>query len=69
MLGALWNRLVGRRNADAVEREVEMQRLSPAERRFAEENVENRRSDSTAEEHLGGIDPERLLGGSSPPRG
>ena len=57
-----------RRNADAVEREVEMQRMNPAERRFAEESVEDRRSDSAAEEHLGGIDPERLVGDGEPPR-
>ena len=44
-----------------------MQRMNPAERRFAEESVEDRRSDSAAEEHLGGIDPGRLVGDDDPP--
>ena len=31
--------------------------MSPAERRFAEEPVENRQADLAAREHLGGGDP------------
>jgi hypothetical protein len=35
--------------------------MSPAERSFVEEPVENHAADAFAAEHLGGIDPERLL--------
>jgi hypothetical protein len=69
VLGALWNRLVGHRNADAVERIVEMQRMSPAERLFAEESFEDKQAASGAEEWFGDLDPERLLDGEEHPRG
>jgi hypothetical protein len=36
--------------------------MSRRERRFAEESVEDHQSDDLAAEHLGGIDPQRLLG-------
>lgn len=68
MLGALWNRLVGHRNADAVERKGRDAQRSPAERRFVEESVGGRQADSAAEEWLGGIDPELLLDDAEPPR-
>jgi hypothetical protein len=68
VLGALWNRLTGRRNADATERKLEPQQMSPAERRFVEESFEDRQTDSAIEERLGGIDPARLLDDEEPPR-
>ena len=59
---------MGHRDADAVERDAEMQQSSPAERRFAEEGIEDKKADSAVEERLGGIDPERLLDDEEPPR-
>lgn len=68
MLGALWNRLVGRRNEDAVRRDTEIEHMSPAERRFVEESAEDRQADLAVDERLGGIDPARLLDDGAPPR-
>ena len=68
MLGSLWNRLVRRVNADALERRAETGQMSPAERGIVEESGEDRQAEAHAEEWLGGIDPERLLGGDEPPR-
>lgn len=45
----------------ATRREAEEPQISPAERRFVEEPVEDHAADTFAAEHLGGIDPERLL--------
>lgn len=59
---------MARRKADVAERGAEMQRRTPAERRFVEESVEDRHADSAAQERLGGIDPERLLDDDEPPR-
>ena len=53
---------------EAVDREVELEHMSPAERRFEEESVEDHQADSFVSEHLGGIDPERLLDDDRPPR-
>ncbi len=43
--------------------------MSPAERHFAEESVDDVQADASTQAHLGGIDPERLLGDDEPPRG
>ncbi len=59
---------MGRRNDAAVERAVEEQQMSPTERDFVEESVEDRQADIETEAHLGGIDPERLLDGETPRR-
>ena len=53
MFRDVWNRILRRR----TERAVEEHGMSPAERRFAEEPVENRQADLAAREHLGGGDP------------
>jgi hypothetical protein len=42
-------------------REVEESQMSPSERRFVDESVEDHQADEGAAEHLGGIDPNRLL--------
>ena len=57
-----------RERAAAVERKTELDRMSPAERRFEEESVEDHQADSFVAEHLGGINPERLLDDDEPPR-
>ena len=44
--------------------------MSPSERRFVHENVEGHQADEFVEEHLGGIEPGRLLDDQgSPPEG
>jgi hypothetical protein len=59
---------VGHRSADAVERQVEIQQGSLAERHFVEESVEDRQADAAVKERLGGVDPERFLDDDEPPR-
>jgi hypothetical protein len=62
VLRALWARLLGRRHDAAVERAVEERQMSPKERELIDGNFEDRQADTEAEAHLGGIDPNRLLG-------
>jgi hypothetical protein len=69
MFGNLWNRVTRRSHEATVERETELEQMSPEERSFAEESVEDHESEEFAGGHLGGIDPERLLGGDRPPSG
>jgi hypothetical protein len=63
-----WDRLLGRRREAAVRREAEEEQMSPAERRFVEESVEDHQADAFIEEHLGGVDPNRLVEDDRPPR-
>ena len=67
MLRDFWNRLMQRNRAEAIEREAERERMSPEERRFEEESVEDIQADGFVAEHLGGIPPERLVD-DEPPR-
>ena len=46
----------------AKERADEELHMSPSERRFAEESIEGHQADEFVQGHLGGEDPERLLG-------
>ena len=58
-----------RRERDAaIKRETELEKMSPAERRFEEESVEDIQADAFVGEHLGGINPDRLLDDDEPPR-
>jgi hypothetical protein len=57
-----------RETAAAVDREVEREQMSPAERRFEEESVDDIQADAFVSEHLGGINPERLIEDDEPPR-
>jgi hypothetical protein len=68
MLRNLWNRLVGRSEAAAEEHEAEREQMSPAERHFAGESLEDVQADEFVSEHLGGIEPERLVNEDDPPR-
>jgi hypothetical protein len=67
MLRDLWNRIMGRSREDAIERELERERGSPAERRRAAESFEDSQADEFVTEHLGGVEPERLAE-DEPPR-
>jgi hypothetical protein len=66
--GSIWQRLLRRRRAkEAAEQTVEAG-MSPSERRFTHESVEDHQAEGFVAEHLGGIDPERLLDDDSPRR-
>ena len=67
MLRELWNRVMNRSNERAIERESEREIDSPAERRFASQTYEGYQADQSAEEHLGGFDPDELIE-EGPPR-
>jgi hypothetical protein len=56
MLRGLWDRLVNRREADRERKDAELAGMSPEERRFAEESVEDHAADAFVDEHLGGVD-------------
>jgi hypothetical protein len=57
---SLWHRLFGRSRRDAIEREVEKEHMSPAERRIASQRVEDLQADQFVGEQLGGdLDIER----------
>jgi hypothetical protein len=58
ILGALLKHLAGKRDAEVTGR----RQMSPVRRRFVEDGAQGRRADLNAEEPLGGVDPERLLG-------
>jgi hypothetical protein len=68
MLRGLWDRLMNRRQGARADRETERAGMSRAERRFVDERVEDRQAEGFVEEHLGGIDPERLLAEGEAPR-
>ena len=67
MLRDWWNKLMGRERDAAVEHEAEREHMSPAERKFDSESVEDIGADASAEEHLGGFSPERLSEDDQPP--
>lgn len=50
----LWDRMVKRRQAKAEERADEFQHMSPEERRFVSESVDDRAAELESEAHLGG---------------
>ena len=68
MLRGLWRRLVGGGSDRAVGRESEREQMSSAERHFTGESVDDVQADEFVGEHLGGIEPDRLLGEDEPPR-
>ena len=69
MLRGVWNRLMRREEAAAAEREADLEQMSPAERQFAEESVDDIQADEFVSEHLGGSHPDRPPPGEDePPR-
>ncbi len=51
-----------------IKRETEREQMSPAERRLTGESIEDIQAGDFVGEHLGGVDPDRLLGEDEPPR-
>ena len=68
MLRNFWNRLTQGSRSQAVERELEREEESPAERRVTGESYEDYQADELSTEHLGGFNPERLVENDVPPR-
>jgi hypothetical protein len=64
MLRNFWNRLMGRSQAEASERELERERGNP----LAGETYEDYQADELSEEHLGGFNPGTLIENDRPPR-
>ena len=64
----IWERLRARRRAAVIRREEQEEQMSPEERRFIDEGVEGNQADEFVTEHLGGINPNRLLGDDEPRR-
>jgi hypothetical protein len=62
MFRTFWARLMARRRAGEDERATEERGMSPAEREFVHESVEDHAADEESIAHLGGVDPKRLLG-------
>ncbi len=65
-MGNFLSRLLDRRKAEAVAHEAEREQMSPAERAFDSESFEDRQADLSTAEHLGGVDPDRLLDDDEP---
>ena len=59
---------MGRERDAAIKRETEREHMSPAERRVEEESVDDIQAAAFVGEHLGGINPERLIEDDEPPR-
>jgi hypothetical protein len=68
MLREWWKKLTNSGRDEAVEREIEREEGSPAERSFEGESVEGHAADAVAEEHLGGFDPLRTFEEDDAPR-
>jgi hypothetical protein len=60
-MSGFFARLWGKRDRAAAEREVAQEQMSPEERAFTSERVEDHAADLAVESRLGGIDPDRLL--------
>jgi hypothetical protein len=61
-LRAWWEQRKVRRHAEEEEREDEEQGMSRAEREFIHESIEGHTADAESSAHLGGTNPNRLLG-------
>ena len=57
-----WERRKAKHLAEEEEREDEEQHMSRAERQFIHERVEGHTADAETSAHLGGVNPNRLLG-------
>jgi hypothetical protein len=62
-----WNRMLGDRRETADERVVDRERQTADERAHVSESADELEADEFAAEHLGGVDPDRLLPGGKPP--
>ena len=58
MLRDFWNRHIRRARASTVEREAEREQMSPDERRFDEESIDDLKADNLVEQRLGDFQTE-----------
>lgn len=61
MSGSVWKRLLRWRRGELVGERADTAGMSPSERRFTHESVEDHQAEEFVKEHLGGVDPGRLL--------
>lgn len=66
-MSGLWHRLFGRIRDDVVRREVEKEQMSPAERQYVSQRIEDLDADRVTQGYFGGMDSERVLASSSEP--
>ena len=59
MLRDFWNRHIRRTRASTVEREAEREQMSPDERRFDEESIDDLKADNLVEQRLGDVQTEQ----------
>jgi hypothetical protein len=58
MLRDFWNRHIRRARASTVAREAEREQMSPDERRFDEESIDDLKADNLVDQRLGEIKTE-----------
>ncbi len=66
MLSNLWNKLTGGKSS-AVEHEAELEEMSPDERRFASESMEDIAADNMASDRYGAWGSPGFQGDHDPP--
>lgn len=59
-MSGLWHRLFGHIRSDAVQREAEKEQMSPAERRYVSQRIEDLDADRVTQEYFGGMDSEQV---------
>jgi hypothetical protein len=62
MLRDFWNKLVGKDPASVERREAELEEMSPDERQFATQSVDDIAANSLANERLGAYGSQAMLG-------
>lgn len=67
MLRDFWNRLFRRTGESTVEREAEREQMSPAERHFDEESIDDIKADTVVDERFGTLEPGEPSGEGGPP--
>jgi len=58
MLRDFWDRHIRRARASTVEREAEREQMSPDERRFDEESIDDMKADNLVKQRLGDVQTE-----------
>lgn len=59
MLRDFWNRHIRRARASTVEREAEREQMSPDERRFDEESIDDMKADNLVGQRFGDVQTEQ----------
>jgi hypothetical protein len=59
MLRDFWNRHIRRARTSTIEREAEREQMSPDERRFDEESIDDMKADNLVDQRLGEVQTEQ----------